>query len=477
MQSVDQAHHSASSVDLVQRLWTAVNGGPSAPVDVRFSGPEGFLPSVFDVTGFASATVAVATSAVAELLAAREGDTVRPVTVDRRAASAAFGSEALFTPTGWHLPALWDPIAGNYRSADGWIRLHTNYRYHREAVERVLGLTGRDAADRADVTAAVAGWPGDELEAAVVRAGGCAAVQRDRAAWLGTEAGAASAAEPLLRIERRPTAGADWPPGGPDPRGPLAGLRVLDLTRVIAGPVATGFLAAYGAAVLRVDPPSFAEVPALLPVTSAGKRCTALDLRAAADRAAFAELVAGADVLVCGLRPGALDRLGYPDEALRALNPDLITARLDAYGWSGPWVTRRGFDSLAQLSCGISAAGAAASGQDAPRPLPAQALDHGTGYLLAAAIVRAVQRLATEGETSSITGSLVGTANVLIGLPTPDGLTAPAPAFTPADTEPVETAWGPARSVPVPGTIDGVATHRPEIAGLLGRHAPSWTPR
>jgi crotonobetainyl-CoA:carnitine CoA-transferase CaiB-like acyl-CoA transferase len=130
---------------------------------------------------------------------------------------------------------------------------------------------------------------------------------------------------------------------------------VLDMTRVIAGPVCTKFLAAYGAQVLRLDPPGFAEVPALLPETTAGKRTAALDLRADADRGLFENLVAGADVLVTGLRADALARLDYGDEALTAINPALIVASLDAYGWDGPWRDRRGFDSLVAITRGFRA--------------------------------------------------------------------------------------------------------------------------
>ena len=150
------------------------------------------------------------------------------------------------------------------------------------------------------------------------------------------------------------------------------------MTRVIAGPVCTKFLAAYGAQVLRLDPPGFAEVPALLPETTAGKRTAALDLRVEADRGIFENLVADADVLVTGLRADALAGLGYGDGTLTAINPALIVASLNAYGWDGPWRHRRGFDSLVQMSCGIAAAGSLAAGRDEPLPLPVQALDHAT---------------------------------------------------------------------------------------------------
>jgi len=461
------------------------------------------LPSVFDVTGFAAAAVATATRAVAELLAERESAPPRAVTVDRRDASLSFASEALFVPDGWERPNVWDPIAGNYRTSDGWIRLHTNYAYHRAAVERVLGRgavrdgsesgtagtagpgdqdTGTQDAgtrgaglDRAAVTAAAARWTGHDLEAAVVAEGGCAAVMHSREEWLASAAGAAAAAEPVARLAERPGLEAPRWSDPPAAARPLAGVRVLDLTRVIAGPVATRFLAAYGAEVLRIDPPGFAEVGALLPETTAGKRCAALDLRSVAGRQRFGELVAQADVLVCGLRPDALDRLGLGRDELLAHNPDLIMARLDAYGWSGPWANRRGFDSLVQMSGGIAAAGAAARGQDAPHPLPVQALDHGTGFLIAAAVVRALTRRLTAAAAADLAFSLVGTANVLAGLATPDGLEAPRPTVTEADTVPTDTDWGPGRRIPIPGRIAGIPSRLAGNAGPLGRHEARWS--
>ena len=153
-----------------------------------------------------------------------------------------------------------------------------------------------------------------------------------------------------------------------DASAPLQGVRVLDLTRVIAGPIATRYLAAFGADVLRIDPPGFDEVVALLPETTRGKRCAALDLREPPDRSTWEDLIANADVLVHGYRPGAMEALGYPSERLRELNASLVIVRYDAYGWSGPWSGRRGFDSLVQMSMGI-----AHPGHDGrPTPLPAQ---------------------------------------------------------------------------------------------------------
>jgi hypothetical protein len=462
--------------EVAARIWAAAGGPWESLETLTTTGPRQVLPSYFDVTGLATGSVAAATLAAAELLATRSADAAgggRPaaVTVDSRAASAAFAAEGLFTPVGWERPEAWDPIAGNYQAQDGWIRLHTNYASHRAAAERVLAARDRDS-----VGAAVRAWKAEDLEAAIVDSGGCAAALHTRAAWLASPPGAATATAPPLSVKALPLKDTALPSRTSRPPArtqPYSGIRVLDLTRVIAGPVATRFLAAYGADVLRVDPPGFEEVAALLPETTAGKRTAALDLVTTAGRAAFEDLVATADVLVTGLRADALGRLGYSDDALAALSPALIIASLDAYGWDGPWRDRRGFDSLVQMSCGIAAFGAAAAGADGPVPLPVQALDHATGYLLAAAVGRALTRRLADEVVTRIRASLIGTASLLWSLPRPRSL---APKPSPADfpLTPAMTAWGPARRVPLPGQIAGAAPQWHVDAGPLGRHAPAW---
>lgn len=422
-----------------------------------------YLPSRFDVDGLAALSVGAAAAALAQFAAARNDSEALPVHLDARQASAAFVCEKLIEPDGWEIPAPWDPIAGDYAIGDRWIRLHTNYSNHREAALGVLGCEN----DRESVAAALAGWDPDQLETEIVEAGGCAAVMRTRAEWLASEAGAASAAEPIVRAQEHEVGYA----GSGAAELPLAGIRVLDLTRVIAGPVCTRFLAAYGADVLRVDPPGFAEVEALLPETTAGKRCAALDLAAPAGRKVFADLIEEADVIVSGLRPGALDRLGLGAEELAAINPSLINARIDAYGWQGPWRRRRGFDSLVQMSCGIAATDAG------PDPLPAQALDHATGYLMAAAIGHALARRERLGAVAQISCSLVGTANLLLAMEPPAGPDGMPEQLGALDTELTITEWGPASQVPVPNAIIGVEPRFGVGAGPLGRHEPRWIDR
>ncbi len=453
--------------ELIARLWRDVGGAPALASSIALDGPRDVLPSVFAVTDLASASVALATLAASELHGARRSMEPPRVHVARAHAALAFRRELYATPVGWELPPLWDPIAGDYAARDGWIRLHTNYAHHRAAVERVLGaLDGRE-----QVAAQVAKRTADALEQEVVDAGGCAAAMRDLDAWREHPQGRAVAAEPLLAFSTDP-AGARALPAGDLP---LSGVRVLDLTRVIAGPICTGFLAAWGADVLRLDPPGFAEVPALLPETTAGKCRAWLDLRTPDGRERFASLVRDAHVLVTGYRQGARDELGFGDAALRTLNPSLVIASLDAYGWTGPWSRRRGFDSLVQMSSGIAARGQAAHASERPVPLPAQALDHATGFLLAAGVCRALTALAS-GDTTTVRASLARTARLLVDLGEDRDPFAPMPdaAAVGPWCEEVDTAWGKLRRIRLPGAIDGLHPVPGATPGPLGSDPPAF---
>ncbi len=444
-------------------IWTALGGGPAWPQRAQFSGAGG-LPSVFAVSDLAGASVGAACLAVAELIAARHG--IQPqATVDRRLASFWFG--ASIRPQGWKTAATWDAIAGDYRTADGWIRLHTNAPHHRAAALAVLDV----AADRDAVVRAVQDWQADALENAVVQNGGCAAAMRGMAAWAEHPQGRAVMAEPLL-IREPGTAGPP-PLWTVPPERPLHGVRVLDLTRVLAGPAATRFLAGFGAEVLRIDPPGWEE-PSIVPDMTLGKRCARLDLQHRPDRETFERLLSRADVLVHGYRPGALDGLGLGAEHRRTLCPGLVDVSLDAYGWSGPWQGRRGFDSLVQMSAGIAEAGMRGMGRDRPTPLPAQALDHATGYLLAAAVLRGLtERLAT-GKGCSARASLARTAALLIALPP----TQPLP-FAPETEDDQATAvettpWGKARRVRAPCGLEDAPMRWHLPAGELGSAPAAW---
>jgi hypothetical protein len=450
-------------------LWHALGGEEARTRGVALSGPRHVLPSPYDVTGLSVGSVAAAALAVAELHGLRRGLATPAVELGSVEAALAFRCELYLRPLGWALPPVWDAIAGVYRTREGFIRLHTNYAHHRDAVLRV---TGTDA-DRGAVAATVAGWSGEQLEAAVVREGGCAAVMRSPGEWRAHPQGGAVLRQPLVHCRASASGGGApaWATAGSSDR-PLSDLRVLDLTRVIAGPVATRWLAAYGAEVLRLDPPGFEEVGALVPETTVGKRRAHLDLRTPSGRAVFEQLLGDADVLVHGYRTDALARLGYDDERIRSDYPELIVTQHNAYGFEGPWRNRRGFDSLVQMSCGIAARGMEVYASDAPRPLPAQALDHATGYLIAAATCRALSERLLHGRVTYSRLSLARTAHALLSQGEVGDVEVPEPAaeVVARYLESAESAFGPLRRVRVPGRIDGLAARYAVPAGSLGSH-------
>ncbi len=371
---------------------------------------QGRYDSAFAVSELANDSFAAVGQQLARFMQAmRLSDERPPVSVDQRLASLWFGYS--FAAQGWKLPSLWDPIAGNYRCKDGWIRLHTNLPHHRAAALSILGC----AKDRDAVTLAVASWEGEALETDVVAEGGVAAFMRSRAQWQAHPQGLAVAAEPLVHWGGlRPVSLRDRPQA--TGTRPLAGLRVLDLTRVLAGPIATRTLAGFGAEVLRIDPPGWDE-PGVIQDISLGKSMACLDLRDDAGLARFKDLLAEADVLVHGYRPGALEGLGLGLATRDLIAPNRIEVCLNAYGWIGPWSKRRGFDSLVQMSAGIAEAGAKWAGVDTPTPLPVQALDHASGYMMAAAVLNALTAAATSQSAASARLSLARMAEQLAQMP------------------------------------------------------------
>jgi hypothetical protein len=411
---------------MLEQAWSALGGDPAAAAALRVDRPGSHLPSPLPVSALAVATAGSALLAAAELAHAR-GARRPAVALDAVHVAAAFRSERAARLDGATLGPAFDPLSAFLPAAGGWVRLHANYPHHRAALRCALALAPAAPADA--VRAAVAEREAVAIEDAVVAAGGCAAAVRSPAAWAAHPQGAAVAGEPLVAW----TAG----PGGAAPpaalaRGapPAAGLRVLDLTRVIAGPVGTRTLAALGAEVLRLDPPDLPELPLSVLDTGPGKRSALLDLRTAAGRATLEDLLGAADVVVQGYRPGALAAFGLAPEALRDRHPHLATVTLAAWGHTGPWRERRGFDSLVQAAGGIAEL-ARRPGEDPPGALPAQALDHGTGHLIAAAALRAVTARVRTGAPGHARLSLARTAAWLLAQPAPhtqDGALAdPAP--------------------------------------------------
>ncbi|HEY9281471.1 MAG TPA: CoA transferase [Eoetvoesiella sp.] len=445
--------------------WAALGGKPDALNKLEFTG-NGDLPSTYAVTDLASATVATAALALADLVSCRTG-AAPAVTVNRRLSSFWYASS--IRPLGWALPSLRDSITGDYRTTDGWLRLHTNAPHHREAAERVLGCHG----SHEDIAKAVSAWSKRELESAIVASGGCAAEMRSEAEWSLHPQGQAIAAEPLIhQTIQHPGIQANWEIPASKP---LAGIRVLDLTRVLAGPAASRVLAGFGAEVLRIDPPDWNE-DGVAPDVTLGKRCARLDLRTAQGRTSFEQLLSTADVLLHGYRPEALEALGYGAMKRRAFSPGLVDVCLNAYGWSGPWAGRRGFDSLVQMSSGIADAGQKWQQAGKPYPLPVQALDHATGYLMAAAAISGLARRVRSGCATQARLSLARTAKLL----TDQGLIESSTDFaleTSADWSPgiEKTTWGDARRLHPPMLVSGSPMHWALPASALGSARASWS--
>jgi hypothetical protein len=301
----------------------------------------------------------------------------------------------------------------------------------------------------------------------------CVAAMRSFDRW-DAHPHAAALADTPLRLERI----GDATPAHfhPAPTRPLSGVRVLDLTRVIAGPVAGRTLAAHGADVLHVTGPGVPNLPRLIVDTGRGKRATELDLDAEPGRASLAALVRGADVFLQSYRPGALAARGFGPEALTALRPGIVVATLSAYGETGPWGGKRGFDSLVQTATGFNHAEAEAAGSEGPKPLPCQALDHASGYLLAFGTMAALLRRASEGGSWRVSVSLAATGRWLRSLGRlPEGLK--VADMKREDIADMLETTGPITATRHAAHLSVTPAFWSRPAQLLGSSAPSWEPR
>ncbi|MFJ4512374.1 CoA transferase [Streptomyces sp. NPDC088816] len=456
----------------ITSAWSALGGDPALLSRVTTVQREGALPARLPVRELARTCVCACALAAAELGARRSGLAAVPaVSVDDGAVATAFLSERRLRVDG-KAPVSFAPLSRFWRTADGWVRTHANYPHHREALLRALDVP--DDVER--VASVLAERAAHEVEEAVYAAGGLAVALRTPEEWAAHEQGAAVAARPLVERERLDETHTRVPrPVAAAPLLPAAGLRVLDLTRVLAGPVATRTLALLGADVLRLDAPDRPEEAGLHADTGFGKRSAALDL--AVDRAVFEKLLAEADVVVTGYRPGALDRFGLSPEALAERRPGLVVAQLSAWGRYGPWGERRGFDSLVQAATGIAAV---EGSPERPGALPAQALDHGTGYLLAAAVLRALTERTREGGTRVVRLALARTASWLTRPatgPASATYTVRGPAYDSPDPWLDETTsrLGHLRHARPPVAFTGAPANWPRPPGPWGTDAPVWT--
>ncbi|MBC7916581.1 MAG: CoA transferase [Rhodoferax sp.] len=387
-------------------LWRLAGLPHAALAHVHLTGADPVLPSSFHVGAAAQASIAAAALAACELGHLR-GAARQDVTVDMT--HAAMECMEWFSLDG-RVPDLWDPFSGLYACADGWVRIHANFLHHRQGALRVMGLNP-ETAQRADADAAMRHWRAVDFETAAANAGLVATAVRTFDAWDDTPQAQAIDSQPLFTISRIGDAPPRALPALSLDALPLQGVRVLDLTRILAGPVGGRALAAYGADVLMINAPHLPNIEAIA-VTSRGKLSAHADLRQPEGREVMNALLADAHVMVQGYRPGGLRDLGFGPQDAAARSPGVVYVSLTAYGAQGPWAMRRGFDSLLQSAMGFNLA----EGDGTPRALPMQILDQATGYLIALGAVAALVRQQQEGGSWHVEVSLAQTAHWLRGM-------------------------------------------------------------
>lgn len=384
---------------------------------VRSSGPV-HLSSPLPVGDLAADSIA-ATKLMASLLHLfRTGvrdpkaSEVPQVSIAPQLVAGAYRSDQLFRWNGNPAPA-WAPLSGFFASSDGWVRTHANYPHHEAALRSLLRLDGSATAET--IAHAISRRSALDLEDEAADSGAVISAVRSPSSWRGHPQAQTLETEPLISLVRQGGESGLHRLGSADSYAPLRGIRVLDLTRVIAGPVATRSLAFFGADVLRIDNPGMPELPWQYLDTGQGKRSALLDLGYKPNRDRLEQLLTDADVVVMGYRPHSLDRHGLSPVELHDGHPGLVIGRVSAWGLSGPWAERRGFDSIVQAATGIAQIHADGTGR--PGALPAQALDHSAGYLLAAGIMSALRRRHLDRHGWTVDISLARVAQELLAQP------------------------------------------------------------
>lgn len=456
--------------DALADIWRAGGQPDNALEAVTLTGREPVMPSSFAFGTMAQATIAASALAANELWRLRTGRRQR-ISVGMRDAAIEFRSERYMRVAGKSRPEVWNKVAGLYRCSDGrWVRLHTNLPHHCASTLKLLGCEE----DRAAVQRKLDSWKAEDLETAGANAGLVITMARSFDEWDRSGQGQAVMRLPIIGIERIGDA-----PVEPLPKGerPLSGIKVLDLTRIIAGPVCGRTLASHGADVLLITAPHLPFLEPLVIDTGRGKLSAQLDLRRPDARETLAGLARGADIMVQGYRPGAFAGHGFGAQEAAKSRPGIVYVSLCAYGHEGPWSGRRGFDSLVQNANGLNVAEGEAAGQDEPKPLPGQALDHGTGYLMAYGAMMALLRRATEGGSWHVRISLAQSGHWLRQLGRVDGgLSCRDWKFDDVRDrmEESESGFGKLTSVRDSVVMSETPTHwvRPSVP--LGKHSAAW---
>jgi crotonobetainyl-CoA:carnitine CoA-transferase CaiB-like acyl-CoA transferase len=446
-------------------------------VDIS-GGADPILPTPFRIGETSAAALAAVGLAVADLWTLRTGRH-QDVAVDTRRATASLRSGHYMHMDGAHVSTERNSVMGVYPARNGrWSYLHCNFPNHRAAALGVLGVPE----DREAVRQAVAKWDALELEEAIIAAKGAGGMVRTMDEWARHPQAAAIASLPLMEIVK---IGEAPPQPLPDGDRPLSGIRVLDLTRVLAGPTCARTLAEHGADVLKITAAHLPNLGYQEYDTGHGKLSAHLDLREPKDVDTLRGLVREADVFSQGYRPGTLGDRGFSPVTLSQLRPGIVVVSLCAFSHVGPWASRRGFDTVVQTVSGITTRQAELFPGKEPGPqfYPVSAIDYLTGYLMAFGAMVALGRRAREGGSWLVRISLAQTGRWLVGRgQVPEAQLKDVPKeFTPAELE----RWSMASDTPV-GKLRHLAPvlrlsetpprwARPTVP--LGYHAPEWPAR
>ena len=439
--------------------------------DLRITGADPILASRF----FAGEAIATALGLVATAAArfhTLRGGEPQAARVDVRAAAATLIG-FLFQKTDGEIDLArhQNPWTELYEAGDGrWIHLHGGFPHLGAGLAELLECEGeRDA-----IAAAVRRWKAGDLEDAIAERQLCGAQVRTIAEWASHPHGLALADRPAVTIERIGDAPAEVPP---ERDRPLAGLRALDLTRVLAGPSCGRSLAEHGAEVLRIGAERLPSIEPFVVETGRGKRNAFLDLERDDDARRLRALVRDADVFTQGYRPGALERRGLGPAEVAALRPGIVYVSVDCYGSGGTWSGRAGWEQLAQSATGLAAAEAGwrRPGDPAPRLLPAAATDYTTGALAAFGVLTALARRADEGGSWHVRASLCQTAMWLTRL---GAACDPAAAAGCGDVasrmESCDTEWGRLLHLAPVARMERTPPRWERPPAPLGTHAPRW---
>lgn len=471
--------------DVVREIWKGLELPPETLTALRLPGdtPKPALPSSFKIGILAQGAIALSALLAAQIHALRTKSLPPAVEVPQRHAAIEFKSERLYTLDSKLPESAWGDIGGLHRTADGYVRVHATFPNHRLGTLQLMGLSGD--ATREQLSEKIKEWKAVELEAVATTEHKLAIYAlRSYEQWNALPQSAAVNSFPINISQ----IAAEGPKGLPErlaTAGPgcLKGVRVVEMSRVIAAPVAGKTLAAHGADVIWITSPTLPDLPTLDRSLARGKRTVQLDIKKPEDKEQLIKLLSTADIFIQGFRPGALANQGLTPEYLAKLNPKLVIANMSAFGPSGPWSKRRGFDSLVQTCSGMNVSEAERYGQGTPAmPMPCQVLDHAGGYLLATAAMAGLYHRITLGGSWHVDVSLAGVMKYLRSLGQyPDASGFDVDDYKKPDDvlpeyyETKDSGFGSLRAIKHSAKIDGIEVGWEIMPKPLGSDKPEWT--